>query len=116
AVGTAALSIVPAAAVPSVMAPDATKISRELRDLIPGLIAADETLMATQAVYDAEYRLYQAWEDRKPGPTVITGGLGVNGPGTQKKYLRGSQAHREARKAIAEYRARDMNEVVQKGC
>lgn len=111
------------------LALDGTKVSQELRDLVRALQDADETLIAAHAAYDAEYVLYREWLKRQPEPTSPSRRTYRRWEGRQKKYMDGSnffatqdahevacRAHRDARKAIAEYRARDMNELAHKAC
>jgi hypothetical protein len=108
---------------------DGTKISQEFRDLVGVLQDADEALIAAQAAFNAEYLLYQEWVKGTPEPTSNSRRAHRRWDRRQDKYIRGSrfletqdaqveacEVHRNARKAIAEYRARDMNELIHKAC
>ncbi|PDT56199.1 hypothetical protein CO678_39440 [Bradyrhizobium diazoefficiens] len=108
---------------------DGTKVSPELRDLVRTLQDADEALTAAQATFDAEYGLYQEWLKQNPEPTGKSRRAMRQWDLRQEKYIEGSsfhsaqaaqmdavRAHEAACKAIAEYRARDMNELVHIAC
>jgi hypothetical protein len=113
----------------SALALDGTKISRELRDLVHTLQDADEALKATMSAHDAEYELFLEWLKRTPEPTDDNRRAWRRWNGRHKKFMRENsfystqeayedacRAHRDARKAIAEYRSRDMNELGHKAC
>lgn len=108
---------------------DGTKVSQELRDLVRTLQDADEALTAAQATFDAEYGLYQEWLKQNPEPTGKSRRAMRRWFLRQERYIEGSsfhsaqaaqmdavRAHEAACKAIAEYRARDMNELVHIAC
>jgi hypothetical protein len=126
-----ALATIPpaAAAGPSALVLDGTKINQELRDLVQALQDADEALTTAEAAYDADSALYEGWLKRNPERTGNNRRAHRKWDGRLKAYMRGSnlfstqaayedarRAHREVRKSIAEYRARDMNELAHIAC
>ncbi|MGX1323721.1 hypothetical protein AB7M17_007174 [Bradyrhizobium sp. USDA 377] len=129
-----ALAAIPpavAVAAPAGSAPalDATRISPELRDLVHALQGADDALTPAMAAFDAEYELYREWLEQNPEPPGKSRRAMRNWDRRQEKYMEASnflsaqaaqvdavRAHEAARKAIAEYRARDMNELVYMAC
>ncbi|WP_453953569.1 hypothetical protein [Bradyrhizobium sp. USDA 377] len=81
------------------------------------------------AAFDAEYELYREWLEQNPEPPGKSRRAMRNWDRRQEKYMEASnflsaqaaqvdavRAHEAARKAIAEYRARDMNELVYMAC
>ncbi|MGY4572575.1 hypothetical protein [Bradyrhizobium sp. USDA 3256] len=127
ALGTVALSIDPASAASE---KEGFAISQELWDLGQALRDADKALKAAHDVYNAEYIQYRAWGKRNPEPKYASDRRAWRRwDGKFKAYMRSCsfhatqgaheeacEAHAALRKAIAEYRARDMNEVVYKAC
>ncbi|MGX1323876.1 hypothetical protein AB7M17_007329 [Bradyrhizobium sp. USDA 377] len=113
----------------SALALDATKISPQLRDLVHALQDADDALTPAMAAFDAEYERYQEWLKRHPAPSGKNRRAMHKWDRRQQKYIEGSnflaaqaaqveavRAHEAARKVIAEYRARDMNELIHMAC
>lgn len=114
---------------PSALVLDPAGISQELRDLVRALQEADETLTTAVAAFDAEYELYREWQEQNPAPDGKSRRAMRRWDLRQEKYLEGSnfesaraaqveaiRVHEAARKAIAQYRARDVSELVHVAC
>jgi hypothetical protein len=123
------LPVVPAFAAPE-MALDGTAVSQELRDLVAVLQAADDALKAAEAAFDGKHLAYRRFEKKNPQPSnghdrrawrrwdgKFKRGERENGYFAAQSAQRAAwRAFDNARRAIAEYRARDMNEMVHMAC